>query len=88
MPWQDNNPQSFLDRLGGEVWDGNWTNTAPIPPAFEMRINDEISISYKDKEFMYVGEVAGYSYCGDGADAILMFYEPENRIVLFTFDWT
>ncbi|WP_296143475.1 hypothetical protein [uncultured Flavobacterium sp.] len=96
LPWQDDNPQNFLDSLGGEMWYGNWTNTGSIPSAFEMSINetienlpnDGISISYKGKEFMYVGEVSGYSYCGDGADAILMFYEPENRIVLFTYDWT
>ena len=96
LPWQDDNPQNFLDRLGGEMWYGNWTNTSPVPSAFEMNIdetsenlpNDGISISFKGKEFMYVGEVSGYSYCGDGADAILMFYEPENRIVLFTYDWT
>ena len=95
LPWQDDNPQNFLDRLGGEIWYGNWTNTSPIPSAFEMNIdetsenlpNDGISISYKGKEFMYVAEVSGYNYC-DGADAILMFYEPENRIVLFTYDWT
>lgn len=96
LPWQDDNPQNFLDRLGGELWDGNWVYTSPIPPAFELNVNesdedlpnDGISISYKGKEFLYIGEVAGYNYCGDGADAILMFYEPESRIVLFTYDWT
>lgn len=96
LPWQENNPQNFLDRLGGEIWCGNWTNTSPVPSAFEMNIdetsenlpNDGISISYKGNEFMYIAEVSGYNYCGDGADAILMFYEPENRIILFTYDWT
>lgn len=96
LPWQDNNPQEFLYRLGGEMGYSNWTNTAPVPSAFEMNIdesgedirNDGISISYKSKEFMYVGEVPGYNYCADGADSILMFYEPESRIVLFTYDWT
>ena len=96
LPWQNDNPQNFLDRLGGEIWYGNWTNTAPVPSAFEMSIdesgenlrNDGISILYKGKEFMYVGEVAGYNYCGEGADSILTFYEPESRIVLFTYDWT
>ncbi|WP_062062879.1 hypothetical protein [Aquimarina longa] len=97
LPWQEDNPQDFLDRLGGETWYGNWTNTASIPSAFEMTVaevsekqlpNDGISISYRGKEFMYIAEVSGYSYCGEGADSILMFYEPENRIVLFTYDWT
>lgn len=97
LPWQEDNPQDFLDRLGGEMWYGNWTDTSPIPSAFEMTVNelsdtelpnDGISITYKGKEFIYVAEVSGYNYCGEGADAILMFYEPESRIVLFTYDWT
>lgn len=97
LPWQDDNPQSFMDRLGGEICYGNWTETSPVPSAFKMNIkevskekllNDGISITYKDKEFIYIGEVAGYSYCGSGADSILMFYEPQSRIVLFTYDWT
>lgn len=96
LPWQDDNPQDFLYRLGGGMLYSNWTNTAPVPSAFEMNVdesgedlpNDGISISYKGKEFMYVGEVPGYNYCGDGADSILIFYESESRIVLFTYDWT
>ncbi len=142
---------NFLDNLGGRVWEGNWVNTSPIPPAFTMletdkeaedlhyaydelrgiqgrlanekflqnappkvvekekqkeidtvaRIEklkdtlsqkgefiDEITIRYKDEDFIFVGDVAGWSYCENGADAILMFYEPKSRIVLFTFDWS
>ena len=61
LPWQDDNPQNFLDRLGGEMWYGNWTSTSPIPSAFEMNVsevshedlpNNGISITYKGKEFM------------------------------------
>ncbi|WP_294279828.1 hypothetical protein [uncultured Chryseobacterium sp.] len=96
LPWQEDNPQSFLDTLGGELWEGNWTFMAPVPPAFEMNVddsgedlpNDGISMTYQGKEFRYVGEVSGYNYCGEGADAILLFYEPESRMVLFTYDWT
>lgn len=96
LPWQDDNPQNFLDRLGGDMWYGNWTDSSSLPSAFEMNMdesaedlsNDRISISYKGNDFMYVADVAGYSYCADGADSVLLFYEPENRIVLFTYDWT
>ncbi len=50
---------------------------------------DELKpLAYKGNEFIYVADVAGYSYCSDGADSILMFYEPKSRIVLFTFDWS
>lgn len=97
LSWQDYpDALNFIDRLGGEILEGNWTDTVDIPSAFEMNFetppedsdSDGISISYQGKELMYVGEVAGYNYCSDGADAIMMFYEPENRIVLFTYDWS
>ena len=29
----------------------------------------------------------GYNYC-DGADAIILMYEPVSRTVLFTFDYS
>lgn len=151
LPWQEDNPQDFMDSLGGRAWEGNWTNTAPIPSAFEMiepneeeqelieayyelkgikerlsdkdfleRVSgrviekekqrevdinaqivilketlskkgdyiDELTLKYKGEKFIFIGDVAGYNYCGSGADAILMFYEPKNRIVLFSYDWT
>jgi hypothetical protein len=88
LPWQADNPQDFIDRLGGEIHYGNWTDSALPPPAFDMLFhetagenlpNDGISISYKGNHFFLVAEVAGYHYCGHGADAILTFYEPESR---------
>ncbi|WP_216452473.1 hypothetical protein [Arcanobacterium phocae] len=95
LPWQESNPQAFMDVLGGEISYGNWSETSPVPPAFEMTIdpadglpNNGISLSYQGREFLYVGEVAGYNYCGSGADAILLFFEPKSRIALFTYDWS
>jgi len=51
-------------------------------------IDDGIHITYNGKPFFFVASVAGYNWCATGADSILLFYEPENRIALFTFDWT
>lgn len=89
------NEQDYLERLGGEFLYANWCHETP-PSAFKMThddsteklVNDGISISYQGNEFMYVAEVAGYNWCEAGADAILLFYEPQSRIVLFTYDWT
>jgi hypothetical protein len=50
--------------------------------------DDGIEISLDGKPFFPVAEVAGYKWCAAGADAILLFYEPVSRTVLFTFDWT
>ncbi len=96
LPWQGDNPQNFMDYLGGEVGYGNWTDTSPTPSEFILDINKDdlfndgtsVTLTHKGEEFIYIGEVAGYNYCGSGADAILMFYEPKSRIVLFSYDWS
>ena len=83
--------QAYLDRLGGEIWGGNWVSTQAIPEAFDI-VDDwdqgEVSITRDGKPFFLVADVAGYNWCAAGADSILLFYEPDSRTVLFTFDWT
>ena len=64
--------------MGGRGWFRGWC----------CRIDDGIRITYKGKSFFFVASVADYNWCATGADSILLFYEPENRIALFTFDWT
>ena len=83
--------QAWLDGLGGPYWGGNWTNTESVPEAFEL-IDDwdaeRIELSHQGKPMIPVAYVAGYNWCERGADALLLFYEPESRIALFTFDWS
>ena len=83
--------QAYLDHLGGEIWRGNWVGTEPIPEAFDI-VNDwdqqQLTLTRDGKPFFLVADVAGYNWCAAGADAILLFYEPESRTALFTFDWT
>jgi hypothetical protein len=90
--------QDYLDRLGGGIWYGNWTDHPPIPPAFRLQTlpdagmdeqeDDGIRITRDGRPFFHVADVAGYNWCATGADSILLFYEPESRTVLFTFEWT
>lgn len=95
------NVMNFLDDIGGGFWYGNWTSSAEeegVPAAFEMTVkdsfgdeelpNDGIEITYQGNPFYYIGNVAGYNYCGSGADAIILMYEPVSQIVLFTFDYS
>lgn len=96
LPRQDDSPRAFLSSLGGEMYNGNWAKPRMLPSAFKMTQadwteelpNDGITITYKNKEFIFVGEASASSYCDDGPDGILLFFEPESRIILFTYDWT
>lgn len=51
-------------------------------------VDDGIRITHNNNPFFFVAAVAGYNWCATGADSILLFYEPESRLALFTFDWT
>jgi hypothetical protein len=50
--------------------------------------DDGIRITRDGEPFFHVADVASYNWCASGADAILMFYAPRSRTVLFTFDWS
>ena len=81
---------AWLDSLGGDFWGGNWTDPADVPSAFTLTDDwnaEQITLTYEGKPFFPVAHVAGYHWCASGADAILLFYEPESRTALFTFDW-
>lgn len=41
----------------------------------------------KEIRFYFIAEVTGYDYYENGADAIVLMYEPISRTVLFTFDY-
>lgn len=99
------NNNAFLDVLGGDFTDDNWSSGSHIPPSaftipsepafspphpdFEdWLIYDFSNISYQGNPMIHIAEVAGYNWCSDGADAIILMYEPESRTVLFTFNWT
>jgi hypothetical protein len=48
----------------------------------------ELPRNRSGKLFRYIGEIQGFSYCHRSADAILLFYDPDERIALLRFDWT
>lgn len=72
--------KNWLDRLGGDFWAGNWVTEDP-PAAFKLvyeEEDDRIELTCDGKPMFPVA-------CANGL-AILLFYEPESRIALFTFD--
>ncbi|MDO4878530.1 MAG: hypothetical protein Q3966_04435 [Neisseria sp.] len=99
--YREPNRENLLDSLGGGFCYGNWTEGADIPSAFTLslppagtRLNDldelpddGIEIAYKGNRFHFIAEVSAHNYC-DGADAVILMYEPVSRIVLLTFDYS
>lgn len=81
---------AVLEALGGEPEEGNWTAFDPpvgmsldrgAPGAPTPRLAD-------GSPFVFVASTAGYPWREQGADAIMLFFEPNTRTALLTFDWT
>ena len=65
----------LISQLGGEPVLINWHGGV-------------IPVNRSGQAFRYIGEVQGFSYCDGGIQAILLFYDPDERIALFRFEWT
>ncbi|MFJ3367348.1 hypothetical protein [Pseudomonas sp. NPDC086251] len=94
LDWDANNPVAFVEQLGGEV-DGiaNWVEAVEFPMQIvELDADRGDSIVYPlspaGNRFFHVASVPGWHYRTAGADLIVMFYEPIEGLVLFTFDYS
>ncbi|MCL2161814.1 MAG: hypothetical protein FWH56_08045 [Betaproteobacteria bacterium] len=79
---EESRPQDWLDDLGGDFWAGNWVTEAP-PSAFTLiddEKNDRIELTYQGRPFFPVANADDLT--------TLLFYEPESRTALFTFDFS
>lgn len=94
----DTEPSILINLLGGEAYDGNWCypieehltlNHFDLSQFGEKYSTRLIQILDQDnRRYFFVASATAWQYCESGADDILMFYQPETRRVLFTFDWT
>ncbi|WP_312736111.1 enolase [Stenotrophomonas sp.] len=50
--------------------------------------DDGLQLTRDGQAFFHVASVPASNWVAAGADAIVMFYEPHSRTVLFTFDWS
>lgn len=94
LEWPDSEPQEFVMQLGGDV-DGcaNWVETVEFPMHIVEADDDSgdsavYPLSPAGRRFMHIASVPGWHYRTQGADTILMFYEPVEGLVLFTFDYS
>ncbi|MDR7148992.1 hypothetical protein J2W49_000941 [Hydrogenophaga palleronii] len=86
----DREPSSnFLEQLGGPAAGGNWAETdGGIRLMADDEWNDVYPVGPTGNRFHFVAQVPGWHYCKAGADSIILFFEPVERIALITFDWT
>lgn len=87
-------PVAFVEQLGGEV-DGlaNWVESVEFPMQIveldpDSGDSNVYPLSPAGNRFFHVASVPGWHYRTAGADLIVMFYEPIEGLVLFTFDFS
>ena len=93
VAYENDEPTVLLNQLGGDANYGNWNH--PISDHFELKIinedtDGEVAHVYDQNglRYYFIASASGWEYCNHGADDILMFYQPETKRVLYTFDWT
>ncbi|WP_338581287.1 hypothetical protein [Pseudomonas sp. MAG733B] len=84
----------FVAQLGGEI-DGcaNWVEAVEFPMHIveldpDRGDSNVYPLSPANNRFFHVASVPGWHYRTAGADMIVMFYEPIEGLVLFTFDYS
>lgn len=88
----------LIGDLGGVSFGGNWSNyddfpLSRYPDRYEDRgqmVEDERTLPRTEdgRDFHYIGKVDMWSYIGDTNGVLVVFYDPKDRIVLTTLDWS
>ena len=78
-------PCNLFNQLGGGVTGGNWFDDFPCDESDEENIRP---LMPDGTPFHFIASVTGWDYCGQGADEILLFFEPQSRTALLTFNWS
>src|SRR4028119_35272 len=78
-------PSRLLEQLGGGVGAGNWADGFPLDESDPDNVRP---LTPEGVPFHFIASVPGWDYCASGADSILLFYEPDSRTALLTFDWS
>lgn len=90
VPLYDVERMTFVNQIGG-VADYSKLTTSCLTLGYE--VNDKSGItagypfSHAGHPFHHVASVPAHHYQSWGADLIMMFYEPVEQLVLFTFYW-
>lgn len=80
---------AWMETLGGTASAENW---ASFSDKLELENSDNGEVAHPltedGRRFRFVGEVCGSSFRKNGADGVLLFYDPETQTALLTFEWT
>ena len=90
--YKDEDRRPFIAELGGQPWFGNWSYGFPLiekPAVTEDCLEYRLAIPLTEdgRQFQYVGCIEAFYYIDTDCD-VLLFYDPQERIVLFTFHYT
>lgn len=83
---------AFLEDWKESQGAGNWADPDLFPLEFvdnpEMDWEDAFPLTEDGRPFRFVAAVPGWNYRDGGADQILLFYDPQTRVALLTFEWS
>ena len=83
-------PLPFLEGWDEPGYAGNWADAEMFPLEIVEDGDDDLAypLTEDGRRFRFIASVPGWNYRESGADSILLFFDPETRIALLTFDWT
>lgn len=80
---------AYVEQWGMDLTAGNWAYHEDFPivllPDAEMP-EEAYPLTEDGRPFRFVASVPGWHYRGEGADSILLFFDPETRTALLTFE--
>ncbi|MCD5329334.1 hypothetical protein ACFFU8_20485 [Chromobacterium piscinae] len=79
-------PANILTRLGGGAFNGNWCDSEGVG-VDESDPDSAVPIGPNGERFEFIASLEGHDYLASGATTLL-FYHPETRVALLTFDWS
>ncbi|TGQ83774.1 hypothetical protein EN850_03245 [Mesorhizobium sp. M8A.F.Ca.ET.207.01.1.1] len=85
-------PYPLIEKLGGaaEFWNLHFSLDLAVEETLtpDGRKVQVIPTSRAGHRFVHVASVPGYFYRSHGADSIVLFYEPVEKLALIIFDWS
>lgn len=85
---QEPTPVAALSQLGGTPEVGNMVWKDIPGAAFTYFDGDAAPMTRDGRPYRFIAAVPGWHYRASGADSILLYYDPVERIVLETFVFT